>query len=194
MPQAAAAIENALLFETASRRLARLTALTEIGREISQERDPDVLLGLITRRATELLGGDSASVFLLDQASGRLHPQASHNWDDVGAVAIGPGEGLCGAVALRRAGILVNDYPHSPYAITPFRERDWALVAQPLVHGDALFGEVDERLHRIAVGRRELADRPRLRRREVLDARLVLGLHLLIGDGGAIKKIVRREA
>jgi signal transduction histidine kinase len=137
---AAAAIENALLFETASRRLARLSALTEIGREISQERDPDVLLSLISRRATELLGGDSASVFLFEPATGRLRPQASFNDDEIDDVALGPGEGLCGAVALRREGILVNDYPRSPYAIMPFRERDWAVLAQPLVHGDALYG------------------------------------------------------
>ncbi len=140
---AAVAVESAALLDTATRRLSRLEALREIEREISEQRDPETLLGLISRRATELLGGASGTVFLLDEADGRLRPHASFNAPEwLPDVALGPGEGVAGTVAVRRQGMIVNDYPHSPYAIARFRDLDWAVAAQPLVHGETLYGVI----------------------------------------------------
>ncbi|MGH7264168.1 MAG: GAF domain-containing protein, partial [Candidatus Rokuibacteriota bacterium] len=131
------------LLDTATSRLRRLEALREIEREISQQHDPDELLGLIVRRATELLEADSATVFLLDERRQALSPHASFNAPaPVRDVTLRPGEGVAGRVALGREGMIVNDYGRSPYAIAPFREMDAAVAAQPLLHGDAVRGVI----------------------------------------------------
>jgi GAF domain-containing protein/ActR/RegA family two-component response regulator len=141
--QAAAVLEGAPGADGESSRLRRLQAVSEIGREIAQERDSEALLGLISRRAAELLHGDSATVFLLEPAGGGLRPRASFGAADwLRDVLVAPGEGVCGAALLGRKGVIANDYPSSPWAITPFRERDWAVIAQPLQHGEALYGVI----------------------------------------------------
>lgn len=149
---AAVAIENAALFDAATSRLRRLETLREIEREISQQRDPEALLGLISRRATELLAADSATVYLLDEPTGRLRARGSFNAGSaIRDVDLPLGEGLAGAVAVRREGMIVNDYPRSTYAISPVPDRAWAVLAQPLLHGEALHGVILVR--RLAIGR-----------------------------------------
>ncbi|MBI3454574.1 MAG: GAF domain-containing protein [Candidatus Rokubacteria bacterium] len=140
---AAVALESAALLEAATSRLRRLEALQEIEREMSQQRDPDALLGLIVRRAAELLEADSATVFLLDEAAGLLRAHASFNEPDwVREFVLPLGEGVVGTVAVRREGMIVNDYPHSPYAIARLRQMDWAVVAQPLLRGETVQGVI----------------------------------------------------
>ncbi|HEV8310898.1 MAG TPA: GAF domain-containing protein [Methylomirabilota bacterium] len=140
---AAVALDSAALLDTAQSRLRRLEALREIEREISQQRDPERLLGLIVRRATELLQADSASVFLLDETAGLLRPHASFNVPDwLHEVALRLNEGVAGRVAVRGEGMIVNEYPRSPYSIAPFRDFDSAVVAQPLLYGGAVQGVI----------------------------------------------------
>ncbi|MGH7319593.1 MAG: GAF domain-containing protein [Candidatus Rokuibacteriota bacterium] len=150
---AAVAIDSAAVFEASTRRLRRLEALREIEWEISQQRYPETLLGLISRRATELLQADSATVFLFDEATGCLRPRAAFNVEAwIQDVAIPLGEGVAGTTARDRDGMIVNDYPHSAYAIAPFRDLNWAVAAQPLVYGSALQG--------VIVVNRQARDRP----------------------------------
>jgi GAF domain-containing protein/CheY-like chemotaxis protein len=148
---AAVAVESAALVEAATSRLRRLEALREIEREISQQREPEALLGLIVRRAAELLAADSATVFLLDEAAGMLRPHASYK-PPPGLRELVLGEGVVGRTALRREGVIVNDYARSPYAVVPFRDADQALVAQPLLVGPSVHG--------VILVRRRAAGRP----------------------------------
>jgi GAF domain-containing protein len=138
---AAVAVESAALFEAATSRLRRLETLREIEREISQQREPEALLGLIVRRATELLEAESATVFLLDETAASLRPHASFN-PPTKLRAVAVGEGVAGRVALRREGMIVNDYPRSPYAIAPYRDVDGAVLAQPLLVGASVRGVI----------------------------------------------------
>jgi len=150
---AAVALENAALFDTATRRLRRLETLREIEGEISQQRDPEALLELIGRRATELLEADSATVFLLDEEAGLLRPHASYNPPEpLREVAIPVGEGVAGRVARDRQGMAVNDYPRSPYALDAFRDVERAVAGQPLLRGETVQG--------VILVRRSTADRP----------------------------------
>ncbi|MBI2467446.1 MAG: GAF domain-containing protein [Candidatus Rokubacteria bacterium] len=140
---AAVALENAALFDTATRRLRRLETLREIEGEISQQRDPEALLELIGRRATELLEADSATVFLLDEAAGVLRPHASYNAPErLRDLAIPLGAGVAGRVARDRQGMAVNDYPRSPYALDAFRDVDRAVAGQPLLRGETVQGVI----------------------------------------------------
>jgi GAF domain-containing protein/ActR/RegA family two-component response regulator len=140
---AAVAIETATLFETAAHRLRRLEALREIERDISRQRDPETLLATISRRAAELLEGDTACLYLLDEPAGLLRPRAGFNraaW--MLEVAIPVGAGVAGTAAARREGLIVNEYPRSPLAIEPFRAVHRAAVAQPLFVGETLQGVI----------------------------------------------------
>jgi GAF domain-containing protein len=148
---AAVALESAALFDAATSRLRRLETLREIEQEISQQREPEALLGLIVRRAAELLEGESATVFLLDEGAAGLRPHASFK-PPPGLRDLAVGEGVAGRVALRREGMIVNDYPHSPYAIEPFRDLDAAVIAQPLLVGTTIRG--------VILVRRRAPDRP----------------------------------
>ncbi|PYM65430.1 MAG: hypothetical protein DMD79_04725, partial [Candidatus Rokuibacteriota bacterium] len=150
---AAVAIENAALSDTATARLRRLETLREIERELSQQHDPDALLGLIVRRASELLRADSATVYVLDEASQFLRARASHDTGDwIRDVTIPFGQGVTGAVAARRVGMIVNDYGRSSHAIPPFVGKDAAILAQPLLHDGTLQG--------VIVVRRATVDQP----------------------------------
>ena len=54
------------------------------------------------------------------------------------------GEGLIGAVAQRRHGLRVNDYPNSPYVNRTFMDHlgPTAIVAEPLLYRDRLVGNI----------------------------------------------------
>ncbi len=140
---AAVAIEGATLLEVAASRLRRLDVLREIEREISDQRDPEALMGVISRRATELLAGDTGAVYLVDPATGILRPQAAYNRADwMLDVRIALGEGMVGVTASTRQGLIVNDYPGSPLALEAFRGLHRSAVTQPLMAGDTLQGVI----------------------------------------------------
>jgi GAF domain-containing protein/ActR/RegA family two-component response regulator len=137
--QAAVAIENARLFETAAARLRRLEALREIESRISEQLDLSHLLELIARSAGLLVGGASSTVYLREGEM--LEPRA---WDMMAdwirEVRVPVGAGLVGTVAEQRRGLIVNDYPRSPYAISPFAQAVGRALAQPLLAGERAVG------------------------------------------------------
>jgi GAF domain-containing protein/CheY-like chemotaxis protein len=140
---ASAALEGAALLDVASHRLRRLEALREIEREISAQRDPDALVAAISRRAAELLAGDTAGVYLVDGPAGVLRPHAAFNrapW--MLRITVPIGDGVVGATAARRQGLIVNDYARSPLALPAFRDIHRAVVTQPLLAGDVLQGVI----------------------------------------------------
>jgi signal transduction protein with GAF and PtsI domain len=119
-PAARLARAEALLAER-TRQLEAIRAITE---EMTRELDLTALLERIHGRAAELVGARVSSVYLWDEAQGVLVPRAWHGVGDwMQDVRLGLGEGLAGAVAARRAGIVVDDYAHSPYASPVFVER-----------------------------------------------------------------------
>ncbi len=140
---AAMAIEGTALLELASTRLRRLETLREIVAEISGHHDPDALLATISRRAAELLDADTAGVYLVDDAGKALRPHAAFNWPEwMRSVAIPVGEGVVGTTAARREGMIVNEFPQSPLALSPFRDLHRAVATQPLVAGRTLRGVI----------------------------------------------------
>jgi GAF domain-containing protein/CheY-like chemotaxis protein len=140
---AAVAIEGAALLEIASSRLRRLETLREIEGEISGQRDPETLMGTISRRAAELLDADTGGVYLLDETDKVLRPHAAFNRPEwMQGVSIAVGEGVIGTTAARGQGMIVNDFSRSPLALARFRDVHRALVTQPLVAGRTLQGVI----------------------------------------------------
>ena len=143
--QAALALENARPFHQEQERRKQLEVVRALSGEITRELDLTTLLGLITRRAADLLGVSSGTVLLWVEEAQLLVPQAWHGRGDwVKEVRLRLGEGVAGTVAQRREGMIVNDYRTSPYAHPSFLERTrvTAVIAEPLLYRDRLLGVI----------------------------------------------------
>jgi GAF domain-containing protein len=126
-------------------RTRQLEAVREVSEEIARELDLTTLLGLITRRAMELVGAASSVTQLWDEAAQVLMPRAWHGLGDwMQEVRVGLGEGVTGTVAQRRKGMLVNDYRSWPGANPLFLERTGmtAILAEPLLYHGRLLGVI----------------------------------------------------
>jgi len=101
------------------------------------------LLELINRRAAELVGATSGTVWLWDEQAELLSSTASHGLGDwVKDLRLRLGEGIPGTVAQRREGLIVNDYRTSPLAKPAVLEHTpvTAVLAEPLLYRDRLLG------------------------------------------------------
>ena len=131
--------------EALVRRTRQLEAVRAVTAEITRELDLPAVLSLIIRRAVELAGAKSGAVYLWDEAAQVLVPQVWHGLGDwIKAIRLRLGEGLSGAVAQRRAGMIVNDYRGSPYAQPLFLDQSevTAVLAEPLLYRDRLLGVI----------------------------------------------------
>ena len=143
--QAAVAIENARLFQQEQERRRQVEAVRAVTEEITRELDLPALLGLIHRRAMELVGASSGCIHLWDEAAQVLVPKAWHGLGDwMQEVRFRLGEGISGVVAQRREGFAVNDYRSWPQASPLFLERTGvtATLGEPLLYGDRLIGVI----------------------------------------------------
>ena len=126
-------------------RTRQLEAVRAVSAEITRELDLPTLLGLIHRRAAELVGAVSGVVYLWDEAAQLLVPQAWHGIGDwFKEMRLRLGEGIAGMVAERRTGMIVNDYRSWPHAIAFTLERSGitAIIAEPLLYRDRLLGGI----------------------------------------------------
>jgi GAF domain-containing protein/anti-sigma regulatory factor (Ser/Thr protein kinase) len=136
--QAAIAIENARLYAAEQRRREQLEAVRAVTSDITRELELDVVLQLIVQRARELGRASIAHLRLWDETQQLLVPRVVVGGE---AKALRLGEGLSGTVAARRVGMIVNDFPQSPYVtLPPASLRHSAVVAEPLLYRDRLIG------------------------------------------------------
>ena len=123
--------------------LERLEAVRGVMTEITRELDLPAVLDLIVRRAVELAGADFGVLRLWDGDAQLLTPVS---WtgltDEPGPFQLRLGEGVAGEAARQRAGLIVNDFRHSPYATSRLLDltSHVAVLAEPLVFGDRLVG------------------------------------------------------
>ena len=121
----------------------QLEALRAISAEVTRELDLPTLLALITRRAGELLGVFSGATYLWDDTAQVLVLQAEYG--EIHPAEQEPrrlGEGLVGAVAQLREGMVLNEYRTSPYGLPSIlaHTSTTAALAEPLLYRDRLLG------------------------------------------------------
>jgi len=124
-------------------RIDRIHRLRAVTLELARERDLPALLSLVARRAAALLGAMSGAVYLWDETARLLVAQAYYSLGEwTRGKRLRLGEEIPGIVAERRQGMIVNDYPNSPYASSLFLERAsfTAVIAEPMLHHDRLVG------------------------------------------------------
>jgi two-component sensor histidine kinase len=123
----------------------QLTAVREISRAIAEAWDLPTTLDLITRRATEVMGVDSCSIYLRDIHTDRLVLQASTglNQEAVGQVWLAMGEGLTGWAAQHREAVATSEAANDPrfkHLPGTGETRYPSLMAMPLISHDRVIG------------------------------------------------------
>lgn len=119
--QAAVAIKNAQLYETAQRRLQELDLLRQVAVEINGQTDLQSTLQTIAATASKTLGAPRTSVYLYDANREELEVRAGHNVPDhfIGR-KLKKGEGLAGRVIQMEEPLCIDNYNESPY-----RSKTW---------------------------------------------------------------------
>ncbi len=143
--QAALALDHARLYEQTRQRLRHLESIREVVEQILVPFTLEERLTLIARKAAELFEGDMALVALRPEGEDQLVIRAGHGLVD-GELGqkLELGEGALGTAALRREGVLVNNYRSWPGRMRRMltqnrRELLGATVACPLmVRGEAI--------------------------------------------------------
>jgi PAS domain S-box-containing protein len=113
--QAGVVVQNARLFEAERQRVALLTALNEIGLDISAQLDLSILLNTIVQHAVRLLNAPMGSLFLVRENQS-LEMVVRHNLPafELTRPPVRFGEGLAGKVAQNGRVQIVGDYSQWP--------------------------------------------------------------------------------
>ena len=124
---------------------AQLAAVREISRAVAEAQDLDSTLDLIIRRTTEVMGVESCSIYMYNQARDRLVLAASTglNQAGIGEMYLPHGAGLTGWAAEHRQVVAVTSAceDHRFYRIIGSGESRYAsLMAMPLVSRDKVIG------------------------------------------------------
>jgi rsbT co-antagonist protein RsbR len=139
----AVAVENTRLFESARRaheeerqRAEELGALHEISLELAQEQgDLDAVLGIVARRAMELLDADGGGIWLWREGDQELELVIAFRVDnaEVAGRRLKPGAGLSGRAFVERKIQVVNDYLGSTSSLpTSDRASFFAAMSVPM--------------------------------------------------------------
>jgi PAS domain S-box-containing protein len=117
--QAAMAVENASLFKEASQRAQEAAVIAEVGRDISETLQLDVILERIAAYAKNLLRARTCAVYLPDTEASRLRAIASlgPSAEEIKLAPVRLGEGVLGDIAVRRVGEIINNIGEDPRAI-----------------------------------------------------------------------------
>ncbi|MGE5618620.1 MAG: ATP-binding protein [Sphingomonadaceae bacterium] len=145
--QAATAMENARLYAASERRAAQVTALFEIGRDISANLALSEILNSIVHKARELLGSDTSFLGLLSEDGQEVEMVASEGLrtEAMRRLRLGREQGLAGVVVKRGEPIIVDDYPREVIFKDPPMDavRKEGLISEigvPLSNGTDLLG------------------------------------------------------
>jgi two-component system cell cycle sensor histidine kinase/response regulator CckA len=103
----------------------------------------DALLEELLARTCLVVGGESATIFLVADDGLSLNVRASRGPAELASgAAIGVGEGVVGAVAQRAEAVIVNEVAATTLANSPRRQGVVSLVAAPLLVGGHVIGVV----------------------------------------------------
>jgi len=118
--QLSLALENAQLFQETQRRAQEMTALAEVGREISATLQLETVLDRIAMYAKDLLQAETSAVYLPDTES-RYWKAISVIGEDAEEIKNDPirtGRGILGSVIVSKTGRIVNDASNDKSAVT----------------------------------------------------------------------------
>ncbi len=161
--QAAVALENAWLYEDATRRAQEAAALYELSQAVGATLNLNRVIHFVADSVLSLLHVDKFALFLYDPATGRLEIKASRNLSDETADTMKPrlGEGIAGWVLEFETPTAVQDVAadHRNRSCPIDGEGVISLVSVPLQSGDRVIGvlhAMSSRRRLFTVGEMEL--------------------------------------
>lgn len=118
--QLSLALENARLFQETQRRAQEMTALAEVGREISATLNLETVLDRITSYASDLLIATSAAAYLPNEDGIMWTAIAAVGLDakEIKNDTVFRGEGILGKIVMQQNGAIMNNVDQMPGAIT----------------------------------------------------------------------------
>ena len=143
--QTAIAIESARLYLETQRRAREMSALVDVGRDISASLEAETVLESIVTHAKDLLGTDTSALFLPegDEKTFRAIAVVGDIAEELRNETIILGEGILGNIAMQKAGEIVNDTNADPRAVQITDTEDIPdehLMAVPLLANEELKG------------------------------------------------------
>ncbi len=144
--QLSLALENARLFQETQRRAQEMTALAQVGREISATLDLQVVLEKMAGYAMELLHSITSAVYIPTPDFLFLNPIAvlGEEAEEIKSDPLAMGDGILGFIAHSKVGEIINDVYHDSRAITiqgtEAETPDEHLMAVPILLQDRLSG------------------------------------------------------
>jgi len=144
--QLSLALENARLFQETQRRAQEMTALAQVGREISATLDLQVVLEKMAGYAMDLLHSVTSAVYIPTSDFQFLNPIAviGEEADEIKSNPLTIGEGILGYIARSKVGEIVNDVYHDERAITVLGTNgnipEEHIMAAPILLQDKLSG------------------------------------------------------
>lgn len=145
----ALALDNADLLQRERSRLRRFHAVRKVAATMTRSLHLKTALRAVTRGTAGLVGNASAGLYLLADDGKSLIAQSAHRAGSTSIFrpATPPvtlGEGVVGSVAVTRRGIMVEDYPASPFALPSVIECTNAgpVLATPIIFQDRLVGVI----------------------------------------------------
>ncbi|MGE5378588.1 MAG: GAF domain-containing protein [Bacteroidota bacterium] len=135
--QAAAALENASLFQEQSRRSKIIEALADIANEIATTRDVPAALDQITQRALDLLNASNVAIYLVQEDGVTLKTVSAFGIyrKEILSHTRKIGEGMTGNVFLKRKPEIINETRKDPRRVsipgTPDDQE--SLMSSPLI-------------------------------------------------------------
>ncbi len=140
------ALENARLFDETQHRANEMSALTDIGREISETLDLNTVLDRIAANAQRVLNADTSAVLLLELDGETLKPISVFG-DEADAIRVETfkmGEGMIGSIAASKRADRIHDTSKDARAIhipgTTHESEGEQLLVAPLLLQENVIG------------------------------------------------------
>jgi PAS domain S-box-containing protein len=142
--QAAAAVQNARLFQAEQQRVALLTALYETGLNVNMQLDLQSLLQIILERAMKLLDAPRGGLYLI-QPDGETMALVAATPAELRGNRLRLGEGVAGRIAQNGQPLIIDDYSQWSGRASIYQETNIfrAVLGVPITWQDAVLGVID---------------------------------------------------
>ncbi len=139
--QAAAAFQNARLFEETTQQAAEFAALLDLTQAMNTEQDTPALLERIVESARALLSASAGGMYLYDKNRRELEVVVATDENVPLGMRLKLGEGLAGQVALWRQAMTIDDYATWSGRAASYKDLPVRAVAEaPMLFGGELLG------------------------------------------------------
>lgn len=140
-------LENAHLNQKVREADSRLRAVLEVSNLINSSRQLDQMIETVLYSAVHVIRAESASLFLLDEATGELVFDVITGNETLKGVRVPRGQGIVGICANEKIPIIVNDAVNDPRVYRSVEELSRIvtrnLLACPLLIGDECIGVIE---------------------------------------------------